>query len=74
MFGRSVKIGADTITEGFGFTDVEATLLLVPEKINSGKVGQMSEFFLCGSSGPATCFSMAGLLVYVITVLNLLLF
>ena len=68
------SLGADTITEGFGFADVEDALLLVPEKINAGKVGQMGEFFLCGSSGPATCFSMAGGLVHVITALNLLLF
>ena len=74
VVGRDVKIGTDAVTEGFGFADVEDALLLILEKINSRKVGEEREFFLCGRSGPATCFSMAGGLVHRITALNLLLF
>jgi len=64
VFGRVVKIGTDAVADGFGFADVEDALLIILEKINSGKVRQVGEFIPCGRNVSATFYSMAGFFVH----------
>jgi len=64
VFGRVVKIRTDAVADRFGFADVEDALLIILEKINSGKIRQVGEFIPWGRNVSATFHSMAGFFVH----------